>query len=141
MIGEDINHVGAVLAGAKNPINFVCGRIVAADGFGSFCSEPELASHKRETVRTAESAKINRRQRLLVHEVGDGDGVVGSAAIIGDVGDFSVSRGDDLMRVGACRNFGNNGKRGWIHDGQGLIAFRKDQQGSLRSFGRVQQSR
>src|SRR5579864_59884 len=49
-IVEEVNHVGAILPGAENPIDLLRGGIVAADGFGSLDGEPELAAFEVESV-------------------------------------------------------------------------------------------
>ncbi len=50
----NINHVGAVLSGAKDPIDFLRGGIVAGDGLGGFSGEPDFAAGKIETVGAAQ---------------------------------------------------------------------------------------
>jgi hypothetical protein len=47
-----IDHVGAILAGAEDPIHFVGGRVVASDGFGGLGGEPRLPTDERPLSST-----------------------------------------------------------------------------------------
>jgi hypothetical protein len=42
-VRADVDHMDAVLAGAEDPIDFVGGGVVAADGLGDFGGEVEFA--------------------------------------------------------------------------------------------------
>ncbi len=68
-IGEDVDHVGAVLAGAHDPVDLAVAGIVAADGFGRFGGEPHLALHEGQSVRAAQGAKFDLRFGFLTDEV------------------------------------------------------------------------
>jgi len=59
----------SVLAGANNPVDFLCCRIVAADHFGAFRSEPELPANKREAMGAAQRAEVDCGQCLLIRQV------------------------------------------------------------------------
>ena len=121
-----MNHVSTILAGAEDPIDFLGGGIVAANGFGLFRCEPDFPSGKIETVRTAECAEVDLAERFLRDEVDDREGVERAAAVVGDVGGFAVGRGDDFVRVIADGDFGDDFKRRGIDDGESVIVFGED---------------
>jgi hypothetical protein len=53
-VGRDVDHVDAVLASAEDPVDFVGGGVVAADGLGDFGGEVEFATGEGEAVGSAE---------------------------------------------------------------------------------------
>ena len=85
-IAGDVEHVGAILADAENPIDFHSGGIDTADELVGFGGEIKFAAGKIETVGTANGAEVNGRQSFLCNEVDDGDGVERAleAAVVGD---------------------------------------------------------
>src|SRR5580698_6916603 len=82
LIVRNINHVGAVLAGADNPVDFVGGGIVASNGFGGFGGEPGFTSNEGEPMWTVKRAKVDRGKRLLSHQVTDRKGVESTEPVI-----------------------------------------------------------
>src|ERR1700730_15526894 len=101
--------MGAILAGAKDPVDLFRCRIVATDGFGGLGSEPEFSARKCEAMRAAQCSQIDYRQCFLLNEIYDGYGVVGATAVIGNVCKLPVIRGGYFVRVGAGRHAGDNG--------------------------------
>ena len=101
----------AVLAGTEDEINFLFGRIIAAEGLGRFRSEPDSVCGKVETVRATEGAEIDRSERFLCDEIHHGQGMQRSgtaSAIVGDVSGFAVRGGDDFVRIVADGNSGED---------------------------------
>jgi hypothetical protein len=90
-------------------------------------------------MRAAERAQIDDRQVFLVEQIDLGDGVQGAAAVIGDVGRFSVGRGDHFMRIGAGGNAANDRQCFGIDDGHGLIVFGEHEKRLLGCFGGLQE--
>lgn len=119
-VGRDEEHVGAVLAGAEDPVDLFRGGIVAADGFGGFGGEPDFVVDEGEAVRAAESAEINGGKGGLVDEIDDGKGVVRAEAVVRDEGSGAVGGGDDLVGVVADGDAGEDLEGGGIDDGEGV---------------------
>ena len=57
--GKHVDHVGAVLAGSHDPLNFSRRRVIAADCFGGLSREPQLAILEHQPMRTGQRAKID----------------------------------------------------------------------------------
>ena len=125
----DEDHVGAVLAGADDPIHLFRGGIVAANDLVDFRGEVKLAAGKIQPVRPAQRGKIDLRQRLLRHEVHNGNRVEGAKALIRDVCPSPVSRRGHFMRVLTGRNGGHDFECGRIHDLECMVLLGKHQQG------------
>lgn len=88
--GGDVDHVGAVLAGAEDEVDAVGGGVVTANGFRTFGGEPDLAVDKGEAVRAVERAEIDAGLGCGGREVDDGEGVEGAEAVVRDVGGAAV---------------------------------------------------
>jgi hypothetical protein len=74
-VREDVDHVGTVLSGAHDPVDFAGARVIASDGPGRFGSEPDFALREGEAMRTAERAEVDLGFFVLANEVDDGEGV------------------------------------------------------------------
>jgi hypothetical protein len=110
-------------------------------GFGALGGEPQFSANKLQAMRAPQSSEVDDRQRFLIDQVDDGNGVVRAAAIIGDVGGFPIRGSNDFMRIGPGGNLSDNREVRRINDEQGLLTFRKHEQGCLWSLGSVEQSR
>jgi len=143
--GKDVDHVRAILADADDAIDCAGRRIVAANGFCCFGSEPEFAIDEVEAVGSAQRAEIDGRERLLRKEIDDGDGVIGAKAVIGDIGGFAVGGGDDFVRIFADGDARNDVQACGIDDRKGVIGLgqrqKRDPGGSLLSRGAGNESR
>jgi hypothetical protein len=136
LVRGDVDHVGAVLTGAEDPVNLLCGGVVAADGFGGFGGEPRLAAGECEAVGAAEGAEVDEGERFVVDEVDDGEGVVGSAAVVGDVGGGAVGGGDDLVGVLTDGGFGDDLEGCGVDYGEGVVLLGENQERRLSVEGR-----
>ncbi len=76
--GLDEDQVGAVLAGAEDPVDLVSDGVVAADDLGSFGGKPDLAVDEDEAVGAAEQAEIDGGEGLAGDEIDYGEGVEGT---------------------------------------------------------------
>ena len=65
-VGGDVDHVGAVLAGTEDPVDFLGGGVEAADDLGSFGGEVELASDEGEAVGGGEGAEVDGGEGCVV---------------------------------------------------------------------------
>ena len=97
--------MGAVLAGAENPVDFLRGGVVTADDFGAFGGEPEFSRFEGEAVRAAQCAKVDNRQSFLRLQIRDSDGVERATAVIGNVRKAAIIGSDDFMGIRAGRKF------------------------------------
>ena len=131
LVGGDADHVGVILPGAKDQIDFAGDRIVGSDCLGCFAGEPDFSSGEGEAVRAAEGAEVNRWQCFAGDEVDDVEGVVGSAAVVGDVGGGTVGGGDDLVGVGADGGFGDDIESRGVDDGEGVTFLGEDEERGL----------
>ncbi len=80
----DGDHVGAILAGAENPIHALGRGIVTADDFIRLRGEIEFAAGEVQAVSGAHRAEVDGRQRLARDEIDHRDGVesaVGAAVV------------------------------------------------------------
>ena len=132
LVGRDVDHVGAILAGAHDPVDLRGGGIVAGDGLGAFSGEIQLAAHEGKAVRSAERSGVDVRQSLLRDQIDDGERVIAAEAVDGNVGGFTVGGGDDFMGVGSDRRFCDDLECGGIDDGEGVIVLGKREEGLLR---------
>ena len=78
---------------------------------------------KVEAVGAVQWAEVDWRQRLLRDEIDDREGVVASAAVIGDVGGFAVGGGDDFVGVLEDGDFRDHLQCGGVDDGERPIAL------------------
>ncbi len=78
LVVRDVDHVGAILAGAENPVDLLRGGVVASNGLGRFGSEPGLAPDKGESMRATKWAEVDGRERAMPNQVEHGEGVVGA---------------------------------------------------------------
>jgi hypothetical protein len=131
-VGCDIDHVGAVLPGAHDPVDFLRCRIVSTDHLRALGGEPGLPGDKGQAVRAVQRPKIDGRQRLLSDEIDDREGVVTPASVIGDVSRLAIGGGDDFVRIFEDRNFSDYLERGWVDDGERSIALGERKQRRLR---------
>src|SRR5664279_755829 len=76
----------------------------------------------------AQSSEINRRQRFLTDEIDYGQRVVGSAAVVGDVGSLAVAGCNNFVRVVAYRDSHNRFQAGRIDDGERLAGLGENEQ-------------
>src|SRR5208283_3437651 len=68
-VGKDVNHVGAVLAGAHDPIDFIGCGIVAASDFGTLGGEPEFPADEFQAVWATQSTEVDDWRRFLIDQV------------------------------------------------------------------------
>ncbi len=94
--------MGAILAGAENPIHMLRGRIVTADDFIRLRREIELAAREIQPVRGMQRAQIDGGQRLAGNQIDDRNCVQSTVgtAVVRDEGEFAVVGGNDLVRIG-----------------------------------------
>ncbi len=131
-IGKDVDHVGAVLAGAHDPVDLAAPGIIAADGLGRFSSEPDLALHEGQPVRAAQGAKFDLRFRLLTDEVDNRQGVKLAEAVIGHIRRMAIRGGDYFVRIVADGNARDDVQAEGINDGESVVLLGEDQE---RGFG------
>ncbi len=134
-VGGDVDHVGAVLAGAEDPVDFGGGGVVAADDLGGFGDAVEFASDEGEAVGAAEGAEVDGGEGGAVDEVEDSEGVEGSEAVVGDVGGGAVGGGDDFVGVGADGEFVEDLEGGGVDGGEGVVVLGECEQHGLRGRG------
>src|ERR1700744_2132258 len=120
LVGRYIDHVGAVLAGAQDPVDLVRGGIIAANGFGGLCCEPGLAADEGEAVRAVKGPEIDGANRPASGQIDFGEGVVGAESVVGDVCRPAVGGCDDLMGIVADGHAGHDLERGGIDAAEGL---------------------
>ena len=77
------DHVGPVLAGAHDPVDFVARRIVAADDLCALRREVQLSADEVESMRSGQHPEIDGRQGLSRRQVHDRDRV--AARVVRDV--------------------------------------------------------
>ena len=133
--GEDVDHVGAVLAGAHDPVNFSTERIVAADGLCGLGGEPDFALGEGEAMRATQSAEIDLRFGFLADEVDHGKRMECAEAVIGNVSRVAVGGGDDFVGIIADGNARDNLQGCGVHDGEGVVLLGENEQRCFRSCG------
>jgi hypothetical protein len=121
--------VRPVLAGSHDPVDLSGCGVVAADGLGGFGREPDFVLIEDESVRTTQSAQLNRGQTFLIHQVDYGERVEGSEAVVGDIGSVAVCRRDHFVRVVTHGDCGQHVEIAGIDDGKRVVLFGQGQQG------------
>ncbi len=97
----------AVLPTAQNKIYFPARRINAPKYLRRLRREPNFPSSKIQSMRALQRAQINRRQRLLIHQINHRQRVQRprpSAAIIRNVGKLPIRGRNHLVRVRTHRH-------------------------------------
>ena len=122
-VGGDVDHVGAVLAGAEDPVDFLVGGVVAADDLGAFGGEVEFAAEVGQAVGAGDRAEVDGGESCVMDEVEDREGMVGAEAVVGDVGGGAVGGGDDLVGVGAYGEGVEDFEGGGVDDGEGVVVL------------------
>ena len=128
LVRGDEEHVGAILAGAHNPVDLGGCGVVASDDLCAFGGKPDFSSHQCEAMGAVQGSCVDVGQRLLRDQVDDGKGVIAAAAIDGNVCGLSIGRCDDFMRIGANRGARNHLQGVRIDNGECVIALGKCQQ-------------
>ena len=117
-----------ILAGTEDPIDFLRRRIVAADNLVSLGGEPDLASGESQAMRSTQRAEVDRGQSLLLQQINYCQGVVGPAAVVGDVGESSISGGDHFVRVRTGWHTRDDFTAHRIHDGESVVGLSQHQE-------------
>ena len=109
---------------------FVSG-IVSADDLGALGGKPGFPGDEGQAVRSIQRAEVDGRERLLCDEVNHREGVIASAAVIGDVGGLAVGRGDDFVGIFEDWNSRDDLQRGGVDNGERPVALGEHEQRGL----------
>jgi hypothetical protein len=132
--GGNVDHVGAILPGAHDPIDPLGYGIVATDRLGSLSRKPHSAAYERQPVRATQSPEINGRQSFFCSEINDGERVVCAAAVVRDVCSRPVGRGNHFVRIRTDGQLGGYFQAGRVNDKSVLSFWQGSAKRSLEQF-------
>ena len=132
LVIRNVDHVGAILSGAENPVDLLRGRVVAPYRLGSFCRKPGFPADKGESVRAAKGTEVDGGQSAMSNQVDHRQRVVCPEAVVGDIRSGAVRRCDDLVGIVAHWHARDDLERGWVDDAESVVVLGKDKQRRAR---------
>ena len=123
--------MGPVLPRSQQPIDFAGRGVDSTDNLVRLRREPNLAVHKIQPMRSVQYAKIDRRQRLRVHQINHSESIELPTTVVRDPRHSSVCRGHHLVRIVAHRHLCPDLQSLRVHNRQRVVALRQHEQGII----------